>query len=278
MALLPRVLLLALVTLFLAHAAAAGTEVSPEITDEQYDQKVTVNGSPSPAPTCGPAPPTSCVYIPVDIWSAWVEESVESLHVTINLAQAPPSSFGAITYEFGFSAGTISYAATATVNQAAPAGDGAVTAGGVASVAELAGTQLLMTVPKANIPAAVPGLNITQLYAASHATGGPTGEEAVSDRAPSSDYGRDFTMAAASNSTEDPTTTTSESSSSTTTGPQTGVTCYSGGPTTSSCLPPAASDTTTTTESKSSALGIIDAFAALGLAAVASRFRSSNER
>ncbi|MES2153802.1 MAG: hypothetical protein V4510_01560 [bacterium] len=204
MLLAPRILAALAVVLLLAHAAAAGTDKDPEIVDDQNDQKVTANGSPTPVGTCAAAPPTGCIYIPADIWTAWIEETPNSLMVNINLAQAPPSTFGDISYGINFNAGTTLYVASATVHQVSPAGDGQTVPGGVATAAELGGTVLTLTVPKTNIPAALPGTNLTQIVAASLGTGGQSGQETVSDRAPSTAYGREFRMAPAASNTTGP--------------------------------------------------------------------------
>lgn len=235
----------------LAHAAAAGSAALPEITDDQNDQAVTVNGVPSPAPTCGPAgQPTTCVYIPADIWTAWVEEAGGNLTLSINLAQAPPSTFGVMTYSFSLTANGTIYVASATVNQASPAGDGAVTPGGIASSADVSGTVVVLTVAKTAIPFALPGTNLTHLFVTSSGTGASSGQQDVSDRGPSTGYGTDFRMRSSAPAKNPPSNATSSSgpnssapqSSSGSTGPHTDVQCTSAGAVVRSC--PAASSTT----------------------------------
>ncbi len=254
-----------------AHAAAAGSLENPEITDEQNDQKVTANGMPV-APTCAAAPPTGCVYIPADVWFGWVEESGPNLMLSFQIAQAPPSTFGTITYTFSVTAGGTTYLAKAIANQAFPAGDGMVNPGGVATEVTVADTTITLTVPKTAVPLATPGSNLTQLFVTSSATGGPSGQESVSDRAPSTGFGHEYTMLAptppATNSTASDSSSTSSSkspSSSSGTG-HTDVVCTPGGQVTNSCPPGSSS-------AKASPLGIHDALAAVVGVAAALRLR-----
>jgi len=156
---------MALALATLVPAAHAGTPDNPEVKDAQYDMAI-----PPGAPTCAAAPPTGCVYLPVDIWMAWITESADNLSVHIGTAQAPPSTFGAVAYTATFTVAGATVAGTATVDQAAPAGDGAVSASGAAKSAAVEDQGVVLVFPKDAVDATAKATAIVGLTASSSST------------------------------------------------------------------------------------------------------------
>ena len=255
-AMVPRVSL-AFITLLLlaAQPALAGSQATPEIKDKQYDQALAGGQS-----ACAGSAPTGCIYIPVDIWNAWVTEKADDLQFHIELAQAPPSNFGTVTYTFHFTAGnTTAYDAIGVVGETAPAGSGATTPGGVATAAALDGTVLTLTVPKAAV-SATPGTILGSLMASSSATAGASPQEGATDKAPDTGFGANYTVAGGSTPPSSNTTTSSSKPPVTTNRTST---------------PPPVGNTTTspTTSTKASPLGAPSVFGSIGAALFVARYR-----
>jgi hypothetical protein len=270
---LPALLLALLVPL--APSAAAGSAAHPEVTDPLYDQKFYAGGLETPVGTCLAAPPAGCIYLPADVGNAWLREDGQNLYVDLQLAQAPPSTFGSVTYRVQFAVAGTAFEALAVAAEAAPVGDGSLAPGGVASDAQMADdTTLELTIPKANLGNDTAGAVVDQLYVAVAASAGPAPVQDVSDRAPDDGFGLPYTLGGPAPGGGNGTAPQGNGTSTTAT-PGSGTTSGSTTSTSASSATSTQGDASTSQAAeprgREASLGLIDSVAALLVAGLAWR-------
>jgi hypothetical protein len=222
--------------------------------------------------------------------AGWVNETATNLTFSIDVALSPvgsqTSTITTYVYSFNFQALNKTYAATASFNNivagmSTVVGDGKVTPAGVAASASVSGTIVNMTVPKSAIGNATTGdiLSHLSVDSAGYLLGTVVkpmsvqmvgnAVELVSDHAPGTGFGRNYTVASGlprHNGSASGTGTSSTTMTSTGTSSSTSSTPASTAPSSSTA---AASSSTSSTSTSQSALDKIQANAGYAVGSAA---------
>ncbi len=191
-----------LLTLTLAAAliapVQAGTQEDPEITDPQNDEVVL---GAAPDLVCFGAPVNACLGSVVDVLQAWVTESETELVFRINMATTTAGGkvYGPSDMNFYFDIDGVTYNAGADVEWSDVVGvngDGTPhPKGNTSTVTPEDGGVFAMTVNRADIGNPPMGSTLTNLYVEATLRIAGLAGATVHDRAPDSDFGRDYTLA-----------------------------------------------------------------------------------
>jgi len=204
---------LALAALFmvatLASPAQAGSATTPEVTDGADDQTEAGAAPALCVPSTVPVEGGVCQFDRADILAGWVDNETATdvqVHIQVTGPVDSPSANTQYDYSFNFAVGGQSFSATATLANGACEGapvnqcvGGALTFGGVAANGSAVASVITMTVPKSALGltagAAMTNLAIT----AKGSLLGQSQASFVSDAAPNSGFGTDYTFQSGNN-------------------------------------------------------------------------------
>jgi hypothetical protein len=170
--------------------ASAGTKDTPEIVDTLSDQRIDELNQPACTGVCPLGGAT------LDIQAAWIEQPDDgNLHIYLQMETGAHGQNEQLLTA-SFTVGGTAYSATAQVAMGSPVGNGAVTAGGVATAAAFEQTTMHYTIPLANIGNPSGGL-VSDFYVEMVADWMGEGELHQTDRGPDSGFGTPFVLAGA---------------------------------------------------------------------------------